>query len=388
MAGSLAIVEAERHGNEDRVSSIQGQWQVHFARFIVYQSLPAIYPPLVVPLTKRQRCRSRGGNWIATSFPVASLHIINGLSRSEAILTVSLSGKILMSCSLPILLVQSLKKFINSEEHHISKLHFSWPQIQCIPEIPARGSRAVFVSYKDCADEIQKFALRFSTHHEAVSFMNTLQEKFKGKVEIEPLNTDFGSDFSLQLDFISSNELPSRANQELSDLNPEGTCTPQMSPSLSYEIGKQSVDQDAKLNNNSDGSYTPEMSPSLNYEIRQQSVDQDVMLKNNSDGSYAPQMSPSLNYEIRQQLFDQYAMINNNSEGILQPLPPSFTSLLTNCCPTAEKATNQPRVSEEIDLKSQIVVLISNYFSIILLLLWILQNLEGKEYLIAAWFGI
>ncbi|XP_039017853.1 protein POOR HOMOLOGOUS SYNAPSIS 1-like [Hibiscus syriacus] len=292
MAGSLAIVEAERHGNEDRVSSIQGQWQVHFARFIVYQSLPAIYPPLVVPLTKRQRCRSRGGNWIATSFPVASLHIINGLSRSEAILTVSLSGKILMSCSLPILL-EIVFSYLEQEEHHISKLHFSWPQIQCIPEIPARGSRAVFVSYKDCADEIQKFALRFSTHHEAVSFMNTLQEKFKGKVEIEPLNTDFGSDFSLQLDFISSNELPSRANQELSDLNPEGTCTPQMSPSLSYEIGKQSVDQDAKL--------------------------------------------------------------NNNSDGILQPLPPSFTSLLTNCCPTAEKATNQPRVSEEIDLKSQIV---------------------------------
>ncbi|XP_039036814.1 protein POOR HOMOLOGOUS SYNAPSIS 1-like [Hibiscus syriacus] len=236
-------------------------------------SLPSTGPSLV-PLTKSQRSRSGGGNWIATSFPAASLQIINEFSSSETILAVSLSGKIL-------------------EVHYMSNLHFSWPQIQCIPEIPARGSRAVFVSYKDCADEIQKFALRFSTNHEAESFMNTLREKFKGEVEIEPLNTDFGSDFSPQSEFISSNGLPSRDNQEFSDLNP-------------------------------DGSYTPQMCPSLSYEIRQQSFDQDVML-------------------------------NNNSDGIFPPFPPSFTSLLTNFCPTAEKAANKPRVSEEIDLKSQIV---------------------------------
>ncbi|XP_039062044.1 LOW QUALITY PROTEIN: protein POOR HOMOLOGOUS SYNAPSIS 1-like [Hibiscus syriacus] len=270
MAGSLAIVEADRHENEELVKSIKGQWKIHFARFILHPSLPSTCRSLV-PLTKRQRSRSRGGNWIATSSPAASLQIINDLSSSETILTVSLSGKIL-------------------EEHYISNLHFSWPQIQCIPEIPARGSRAVFVSYKDCTEEIQKFALRFSTNHEAESFMNTLQEKFKGEVEIEPLNTDFGSDFSPQSEFISSNRLPSRANQELTDVN--------------------------------------------------------------LDGSYTPQMSPSLSYEIRHQSFDQDPILNNNSDGIFQPLPPSFTSLLTNCC--AEKATNQPRVSEEIDLKSQI----------------------------------
>ncbi|GMI75021.1 POOR HOMOLOGOUS SYNAPSIS 1 [Hibiscus trionum] len=304
MAGSLAVVEADRHENEEPGSSINGQWKVHFARFILHPSLPSTCPSLV-PLTKSHRSRSRGGNWIATSFPAASLQIINDISSSETILIVSLSEKIL-------------------EEHYISSLHFSWPQIQCIPEIPARGSRAVFVSYKDCADEIQKFALRFSTHHEAASFMNTLQEKFKGEAEIEPLNTDFGSDFSPQSEFISSNGLPSRANQELSDLNP-------------------------------DGSYTPQMSPSLSYEIRQQSFDQDAMLTNISDCSYAPQISPSLSYEFRQQSLDQDAMLNNNSEGIFPPLPPSFTSLLTNCCPTAEKAANQPRVSEEINLKSQIV---------------------------------
>ncbi|PPE01723.1 hypothetical protein GOBAR_DD01259 [Gossypium barbadense] len=271
MAGCLAVVETDRPENEKPVYTIKGQWQVHFARFIVYPSLPSTCPSLV---PKSRRGRASSGNWIATSSPAASLQIISDLSSSETILSICLGGKIL-------------------EEHYISKLHFSWPQIQCIPEIPARGSRAVFVSYKDCADQIQKFALRFSTHHESESFMNAVKEEFQGDAETEPLNPDFGSDSSPQSDFISSNGLPSRANQELSDLNP--------------------------------------------------------------DGSYTPQMSPGLSYEIRQQSFDQDEMLNNNAEDIFPPLPPSFSSLLTNCCPTAEKAANQPTVSQEIDLKSQIV---------------------------------
>ncbi|MBA0586243.1 hypothetical protein Gorai_016991, partial [Gossypium raimondii] len=301
MAGCLAVVETDRPENEKPVYTIKGQWQVHFARFIVYPSLPSTCPSLV---PKSRRGRASSGNWIATSSPAASLQIISDLSSSETILSICLGGKIL-------------------EEHYISKLHFSWPQIQCIPEIPARGSRAVFVSYKDCADQqthgvlpiflhIQKFALRFSTHHESESFMNAVKveirpwklfiscnnypialEEFQGDAETEPLNPDFGSDSSPQSDFISSNGLPSRANQVLSDLNP--------------------------------------------------------------DGSYTPQMSPGLSYEIRQQSFDQDEMLNNNAEDIFPPLPPSFSSLLTNCCPTAEKAANQPTVSQEVDLKSQIV---------------------------------
>ncbi|KAB2090831.1 hypothetical protein ERO13_A03G136500v2 [Gossypium hirsutum] len=259
----------DRPENEKPVYAIKGQWQAHFARFIVYPSLPSTCPSLV---PKSRRGRASSGNWIATSSPAASVQIIIDLSSSETVLSICLGGKIL-------------------EEHYISKLHFSWPQIQCIPEIPARGSRAVFVSYKDCAD--QKFALQFSTHHESESFMNAVKEEFQGDAETEPLNPDFGSDSSPQSDFISSNGLPSRANQESSDLNP--------------------------------------------------------------DGSYTPQMSPGLSYEIRQQSFDQDEILTNNAEGILPPLPPSFSSLLTNCCPTAEKAANQPTVSQEIDLKSQIV---------------------------------
>ncbi|XVF02520.1 hypothetical protein REPUB_Repub04eG0182500 [Reevesia pubescens] len=263
MAGSLVVVESDCQEKEMAVNTIKEHWQVHFARFITYPSLPSTCPTLV-PLPKNRRYRAPLGNWIATAFPAASLQIINDRSISETILAVCLSGKIL-------------------EEHYISKLHFSWPQVQCIPEFPARGSRAVFVSYKDSAEEIQKFALRFSTLHEAESFMNALKENLKGGVEIEPLNIDFGS----------SNGLPSRANQELSDVTHADFYTPQMAPSLSYEIEQQSFDEDA--------------------------------------------------------------MLNHYSEGIFPALPPSFTSLLTNCCSTAEQDANQPTVSEKIDLKSQIV---------------------------------
>ncbi|XWS34740.1 hypothetical protein CRYUN_Cryun21dG0063600 [Craigia yunnanensis] len=87
-------------------------------------------------------------------------------------------------------------------------------------------------------------------------------------------------------------------------------------------------------------------------------------------------MAPSLSYEIEQQPFDQDAILNHNSEGIFLALPPSFTSLLTNCCSTAEQAANQPTVSEEIDLKSQIVVFfqtMSQYCG------YHFQHLEDKE---------
>ncbi|XP_021293603.1 protein POOR HOMOLOGOUS SYNAPSIS 1 [Herrania umbratica] len=273
MAGSVVVVETNRQENDKPVNAIKDQWQVLFARFMNYPSLPSTCPSLV-PLPKNRRFRAPQGNWIATSFPAASLQIISDLSGSEAILVVRLSEKIL-------------------EEHYISKLHFSWPQVQCIPEFPARGSRSVFVSYKDSAYEIQKFALRFSTLRDVESFMNTLRENLKGEDEIEPLNRDFGSDFSTQTEFISSNGLPSRVCQELSDMT--------------------------------------------------------------AGNSYTPQMDPSLSYEIEQQSFDQDAILNHNSEGIFPALPPSFTSLLTDCRSTAEQAAKQPTVSEEIDLKSQIV---------------------------------
>ena len=94
MAGSLVVVETDRQENEEPVNTIKHQWQVHFARFITYPSLPSTSPLLIT-----RRYRAPLGNWIATSFPAASLQIINDRSSSETILTVCLRGKILVSCS-------------------------------------------------------------------------------------------------------------------------------------------------------------------------------------------------------------------------------------------------------------------------------------------------
>jgi len=51
-------------------------------------------------------------------------------------------------------------KFVLQEEHYVSKLSFSWPQVSCDPGFPARGIRTVLVSYRDSRGEVSFF---FST---------------------------------------------------------------------------------------------------------------------------------------------------------------------------------------------------------------------------------
>ncbi|MFS8030738.1 hypothetical protein Hanom_Chr17g01537631 [Helianthus anomalus] len=76
------------------------------------------------------------------------------------------------------------------EEHYISKLHFTWPQVSCLTGYSPRGSKVVFMSYKDQAGQarhsnlfilfiftywIQKFAVRFITTDETERFINFLK---------------------------------------------------------------------------------------------------------------------------------------------------------------------------------------------------------------------
>ncbi|KAL2484510.1 poor-like proteinous synapsis 1 [Abeliophyllum distichum] len=86
------------------------------------------------------------------------------------------------------------------EEHYISKLQFSWPQVSCVSGFPPRGSRAVFVSYKDGVGQIQKFAFRFLTNFEAEHFMNVLEILDSAKLQGLPCD----SDLSYQADSVPS----------------------------------------------------------------------------------------------------------------------------------------------------------------------------------------
>lgn len=50
--------------------------------------------------------------------------------------------------------------------------------------------------------------------------------------------------------------------------------------------------------------------------------------------TYTPQMSPSLNNEIERRSFnhEKDTAFRHDFEETVAALPPSFTSLLTNCC--------------------------------------------------------
>lgn len=273
MAGTLALTIRNEQPHPVTATATRDQWhQIHYSRYFASPnpSLSSTSPSLVPLQIRRKR-----GTWISTSSPDASLHIIYGSSTSDTILSVYFGEKIL-------------------EEHCISRLQFSWPQVSCVSGYPARGCRTLFVSYLDSLGEIQKFALRFSTNYEAESFVNVLLETLKNKEEPEPLYSDFQSEISSRSEFMSSSILPSRACEE--------------------ELGiMTSVD-----------TYTPEMPPSLNYEVDQ----------------------PSCNQETN---------VNHVYEGLYPTLPPSFTSLITNCFSGVKEAAAQPPVSDEADLKSLIV---------------------------------
>ncbi|GLT36608.1 hypothetical protein SLA2020_109750 [Shorea laevis] len=270
MTGSLAVVESV---HQKPVNAVRDQWEVAFARFIAHPSLP-LPSPTLKPLSNSRRFYPLGGTWISTSSPTASLQITADSSVSDAVLTVCFLKKIL-------------------EEHYLSKLQFTWPQVSCVSGYPDRGSRSVFVSYKDAQGRMEKFAMRFSTTLEVESFINAIEENLKDESQTEHLDHDLGSRISTQSELISSNRLPSSAcREELSIVTP--------------------------------------------------------------DDAYTPQMTASWDYEVEQHSHTQETSLSHNSQGIFPTLPPGFTSLVANCCSKAEQAEKKPRASEDIDLKSQI----------------------------------
>ncbi|XP_038694391.1 protein POOR HOMOLOGOUS SYNAPSIS 1-like isoform X3 [Tripterygium wilfordii] len=190
--------------------AIRDQWQVAFSRFFTFPSLTSTSSSLV-PLPKNRRdTKGIKGTWISTSSPTVSLQLLNSHSKSDVILNVSLRETVL-------------------EEHYVSKLHFSWPQVTCVPGYPSRGTRAVFVSYKDSVGE----------------------EILKDVQEIEPLSSNFRSVISSQSEFVPSNKTSSRACQEeLSIMNSLTTYSPQMQESLNHEVEQCSYKQETALNHN------------------------------------------------------------------------------------------------------------------------------------------
>ncbi|CAL5197235.1 unnamed protein product [Lathyrus oleraceus] len=203
MAGTVAV----RSTNS---STLNDEWEICFARFIPFphSTTSSSSSADLLPLPHRLRNRPPRGTWIASSTS-AFLRFSHDLSLSDVILTVSFNGKLF-------------------EEHYVSKLNFSWPQVSCDPGFPARGIRTVLVNYRDSRGEIQKFAMRFPSIYESQSFICALKEILKDDKGPEPLNIDFGSEISSQSEFMSTNKHSYRASEELSFVTPADTYIPQL----------------------------------------------------------------------------------------------------------------------------------------------------------------
>ncbi|XP_059595632.1 protein POOR HOMOLOGOUS SYNAPSIS 1 isoform X5 [Vitis vinifera] len=245
MAGALVTMATEH--SDKSMAAIRDEWEIQFSRFFNNPALSStcssstIHPDLI-----RKTRSLRRGTWISSSS--ASLQLLTDHSTSQAILIVRSGGRI-------------------HEEHFISKLLFSWPQVSCVSGFPARGSRVVFVSYKDCVS----------------------QDILKDVEDIELLSSGFVTEVSSQSEFVSSNIPPYRISEELS-----------------------------------------------------------VPVH-----SHCSLLPPSSNHEVEQHSRSQETAVNHNCEGTFVDMPPSFTSLLTNCCFETQAAA-QPTITEEMDLKSQI----------------------------------
>ncbi|KAH7658852.1 hypothetical protein IHE45_17G117500 [Dioscorea alata] len=174
------------------------QWEVEYSRFFhfprqsISSSSPA--PPEGLRPLPKGKIRSRG-TWLTAS----STAILLLRTDSIPVLSVILSPAIL-------------------EEHFVSSLSFSWPQVSCDSDCPIRGSRIVFVSFRDCSNLIQKFAIRFLTSSASESFLNSVKECSRVQA------SHFICDSSSLSKSMASNGLHRSADEESSLEKSVATC--------------------------------------------------------------------------------------------------------------------------------------------------------------------
>ncbi|XP_057811033.1 protein POOR HOMOLOGOUS SYNAPSIS 1 [Salvia miltiorrhiza] len=196
MAGSALAITTTNKESENHACD---EWQVEYARFVNCSS--SAFESTHPSLTPVPKSRLRGV-WISSS-TAASVKLIYERTSSgtdDAVLVLSLRSKTL-------------------EVHYISKMHFSWPQISCMSGFPARGSRAVFLSYKDVDGQMQKFALRFSAIHETEKFMNFVKEILENGSPLLQC-PELKSEMSSQAEAISSHVTISKSCGELQYTQP------------------------------------------------------------------------------------------------------------------------------------------------------------------------
>lgn len=323
MAGSPVPIDISLNNEAAMaMNPILEQWQVQYARFVHFPPISSLssaathHQPLLVPRSNTSRKLRRGGVWFSTSSSssaasavgTACLKLIVG-SSAEAILNLSVCGKVL-------------------EEHRVSQLHFTWPQVSCVSGFPARGSRAIFVSYKDCLGQVQKFTLRFLTIYEAEAFIDVLKEiLYNAPDKLQGLK--YNSELSSQSEFVPPIGLPYRAQEDWRHTTSADT-------SITVRVTEEDCRRATSVDTSTSFSTEEDMRSITTAE------------------AITHQGSTSLNCIVNKHSNDREAIHNPEIEEFLGDFPPSFASFLKNCCPAADKKAAQATLSEENDLKAQI----------------------------------
>uniref|UniRef100_A0ACD5ZMK9 Uncharacterized protein n=1 Tax=Avena sativa TaxID=4498 RepID=A0ACD5ZMK9_AVESA len=216
MAGSgarsreLLTSHAEAAGGKRRSQ----RWEVEFARyFATPRRSPSTRPPPGLRYVSRGRQRLHG-TWLPAASPAALCISRPSHSFAAHVLTVSIGDVVY-------------------EEHYVSILNFSWPQVACVTECPVRGSRVVFVSFCDRSKQIQKFAVRFPHLSDAGSFLNSVKELSINTMDIIPSGSDCVYEDSSSSEDIASDRLQYRPDEVASFQEPTSDHRTD-APSLGY----------------------------------------------------------------------------------------------------------------------------------------------------------
>ncbi|CAI0447507.1 unnamed protein product [Linum tenue] len=161
---------------------ITGQWLIHYSRFFNFPSLHQ-----AASSGSKRRKKNTSGTWLSSASMVC-LQLLQ--HQADGVLLVSSQGKIY-------------------EQHRISKLQFSWPQVQ-------------------------KFAMRFLSSSDAQAFMCSVKTTLNA-VTSGITGARVGSELLSTSNFLSSDGISDSTSQDMSNLNPVGNYWPEMQLSSDHK---------------------------------------------------------------------------------------------------------------------------------------------------------
>ncbi|CAL5042876.1 unnamed protein product [Urochloa decumbens] len=181
-----------------RTRTRRQKWEVEYARYFGTPRRDHSAPPPPGLRHISRGAHRHQGTWLPASSPAALCVSRPTLPSEVPVLTVSIGDVVF-------------------EEHFVSILNFSWPQVTCVTQCPIRGSRVVFMSFCDRSKQIQKFAVRFPQLFDAESFLNCVKECSCETMDIIPSGSDYVCEDSSASEYIASNGLHHRPDDASSD---------------------------------------------------------------------------------------------------------------------------------------------------------------------------